>query len=598
MGIIDSFYVALGFKNDPSGLNEFKKQAEGVKDSVLSMGNVITAAVAGYAVKGIAEIGSTFEQNKIVIAGFLSGLGLSSDFNAGLKDADKTIQSIVKAAATLPGEAEEYVQVFKVALPFVQQAIPGGSIEQITDFTNQLTAVGKTFGIAASVIGHEADALLGPQGRASIRFPLFVQLQSFMRKLPGQANLTAESFNRMTQPERLQLMAGAFKLLGPMLDASSKSFDAMWGAAVSAFKQIVRFTTEPLFEGMKKGLDALNATFFDTNGQLTEFGQEVVDIGKMIGYVITRALSFGGGLIAMLFRMRGIGTVLKVLFGVLIPVATMLAFKNLTGKVLSLVFGLQKLKVAMVADMLIMGALAIAVFLIAEDLWSFAHGVDSVTGLLVEKWGPALYIIIGALALLVGGMAAVAVASNVTAIAMALSWIAALAPILLVIAAVALLAKAIFDISRHWNTFKLALKLPLAKIKDMAPGMENEHFADQVRAAMGESWDAEETGIQRAKDLRSGKTAPGVMPTASQYALQYGARGEDVHWQSYEPGRHGSSVPSADEYAKSDYYGGHSAPQFNIQNLEVKANDTDQLNKELQKKYRQTIRNVRGKKQQ
>src|ERR1700690_4482789 len=101
------------------------------------MGTAITGLVAGLAIHEIAKIGSTFEQNSIQIAGFLSALSNGkTGYAEGLVEARDVIQQITNDAAKLPGEAEEYIEVFKAGYPFVQGAMPGGSLQQMTDFTN------------------------------------------------------------------------------------------------------------------------------------------------------------------------------------------------------------------------------------------------------------------------------------------------------------------------------------------------------------------------------------------------------------------------------------------------------------------------------
>ena len=383
--VIDELWIRLGIRAEGDGLKNIKSQVNEAKQSLLSAGTALKAFITGFAVKEIADIGSTFEQNQIQIAGFLSALGQSSDFNAGLKDAADTINSITLAAAKLPGEADVYIEVFKSGLPFVQAALPGASLGRMTDFTNHLTAIGKAMKLPADLIGREISEILAPgQGNAQKRLPLFRMFLPLMQQLQGQAHLTAESFNAMTAPKRAELLMGVFGKLQPMLDASSNSFDAMWGGAVSNLKQITRMMSKPLFEGMKKGLDQINNLLFDKKGRLTPFAQHIVDgVQKAMGY-LTQFMELGGQLIRWFATSRVGAAALKTALGLLGLALAGLAVEKTVGSFTKLLGLLTNMKA------LLGGALFTAIALIAEDLYQFYTGGNSVTGLLVEKFAPAL----------------------------------------------------------------------------------------------------------------------------------------------------------------------------------------------------------------
>jgi hypothetical protein len=460
--IIDEFWVALGIKPDPEGFKQIHRQVDEAKESLLSVGGAMKAFVAGMAVKEIASIGSTFEQNRIQIAGFLSALGQSSDFNAGLHDAEGVIAQITKDAALLPGEAQEYIEVFKAGFPFVKAAMPGGSLKDMTDFTNQLTAIGKTFGLDAGLIAREFDHMLSAgKGQASLRLPLFRQLMAFMRNVPGQAKLTAESFNAMTAPARLHLLQSTFKQLQPMLDASASSFDAMYGAAVSMVKQLTRVTTAGLFDQIKRGLDQINHLFFNDDATLTDFGKNFVEGAKTIIRWISQIISMLGGMAMWLVKSEVGSKLLKVaLVGLGLALAALALEGTISsfGKLFSVLFNIKRL---------LTGALFVAIALIAEDLYVFSQGGDSVTGMLVKKFGPGLMKVVGivgvlgllflrfpvlmnrvgfsigmmigrvmlALGPLLGTIIRIGVVSLVTGARMAASWAMALGPLLLIAAA-------------------------------------------------------------------------------------------------------------------------------------------------------------------
>jgi hypothetical protein len=570
VSIIDSFFVALGFKTDTAGLDAFEKRAYSVKDSILSMGNIITAAVAGFAAKGIAEIGSTFEQNKIQIAGFLSALGLSSDFNAGLRDAQGIIQQITIDAAKLPGEAEDYIQVFKANAAYLKNGLPGANVNQIADFTNKLTAVAKTVAsnLDAAQIARESAQLLAVQGRAGGHNVLWQRLIPFLMQVKGQANITAQSFNAMTQPKRVELLQAAFAKLQPMLDASASSFDAMWGAAVSAFKQITRLTTAPLFEGMKKALDRINGAFYDSNGQLTALGQKVVDAGKRISYLITRLVTVAAEaahdfalVVGWVGKFRVATIASKVALAALASVVAGIMAQKVLGRLLGIAGALMKLRFAVIANTALIGALAVAIFLIAEDLWGFFHGAQSVTGLLVDKWGPALYVVIGALALLSAAFLAVAVASKAAAIKTALSWTLSLAPFLLIIAAIATAIKMFDDLRTHSGFFNDQMR----KIGNSLSGT-----IGSVAHMFGVEGEGPKFGGGAATDMRGG----GVLASPPSTAAEAQA---PAAW---------TGLPAFGGSGSVTNYNSH------VDKVEIKTDDPEKMAKEY---HRRVIRNHQSK---
>lgn len=449
-GVIDQFFVALGFRIDERGAKDFKKKTDEAKEQLLSVGTAIKAFIAGQAIRGIASIGSSFESNTNAIAAMLATLGKSSDFNAGLVDAEKTINRIVLDAAKLPGTAEEYIEVFKMGLPSLIDAMPGASADEIAAFTNRLTAIGTSIlQVDAPQLGRDLQLMLGSIGRAGGHVKTFAQLLGYLKKLPGQANLTAQGFNAMSQPARLKLLQDV--LFNPNLSAGLKraetSFDAMAGAAKSMVTTLVRKSTIPLFEGMKTGLDELNKMFFTADGELTPLGKDIVDTIKTISEWVFKLVRAGGGFIKMLLESEHGTKILKV---GLVALGSALAGLALT-KAIDLFSKLTK--ILLNPKLLLIGALAVAIALIAEDLYVFLKGGKSVIGMLKNKFPVAFALVAGGLTALAALFVALKLAAVASAIAAALSWAAPLAPILLVIGAIGLLIGMFVLAYKKWPAF-------------------------------------------------------------------------------------------------------------------------------------------------
>ena len=73
--ILESFFVALGFQVDTSGLEEMKKKTEELRDSALKVGAVFTGAAAGIGllVQGVASSMGDLDIAAVTTAGEAAG---------------------------------------------------------------------------------------------------------------------------------------------------------------------------------------------------------------------------------------------------------------------------------------------------------------------------------------------------------------------------------------------------------------------------------------------------------------------------------------------------------------------------------------------
>lgn len=238
----------------------------------------------------LGEIGSEYETIQARLGGMITAFGFSPNFLAGLKEARRTTEKIYADAAVLPGEAEEYVEIFTTGLPFVKEAL-GGTLDQMTAFTNKYGAIAASMKIdAAEAAFHLTRMLSTGKGTAMMRLSMFRNLLPYMRTIKGQADLTTKSFNAMTAPERAQLLVQAMKKLDPMIEKMKTSWDAVTGAMKTSLRQTMRWASEPLFESMKRSMMRVANLLLDSNGQLTIFGMKVVAAGNKISAHIGAAL--------------------------------------------------------------------------------------------------------------------------------------------------------------------------------------------------------------------------------------------------------------------------------------------------------------------
>jgi hypothetical protein len=299
--------LASGVKQLPSAFSSLGGTASSVFTSIGSSVSSVAgllfnlpAAIAGIGfgalAVGAATLGDDFEKTQLRIAGFVTALGRTKDIDQGLAVAAVAMERIRVAAAILPGEAQDYLEVFQAGLPVINSAI-GGTMQQMTDFSNKFTAVTNVLGVDSAQAGRDLNLMLqAGHGRAGVAVKSFARMLPFMRQIEGQANLNAKAFNAMTQPERAELLTAAMGKLQPMLDKAANTFDAMKGAAISNVKNISRLATVPLFEGMKDGLKAFNNLLSDNEGNLTALGSRVVGIGRFFSEGIVTGLKMAANL--------------------------------------------------------------------------------------------------------------------------------------------------------------------------------------------------------------------------------------------------------------------------------------------------------------
>jgi len=446
--ILDEFFIALGFKVDPAGIAQVERSVATAKASLMSLGASVHASSAkmragvlsyasglglaaagiGAMVTGAVMVGNQWEQNKIQIAGFLNALGVSGTFEEGLTEASRVMQKIVKDAALLPGTAQEYIDVFKTAFPVIKEAMKGSTVNQMVEFSNRLAAYGKSQNLDSGTTGRETQMLLAAHGRAGGHNVLWQRMQALLPKAADGTALDPTAFNALSQAKRFEIINAALVKLDPMLKASAKSFDAMWGAVESTFSVITRLATEGLFEAVKIGLGKINDALFDSDGELTAFGREIVADGKLL-------VKWGGQLVD--------------------------TAGNIIGWLTDLQGGAKKAMIAGALMFLVwlfpIAALSLGIALLVEDIDTFREGGQSVTGWLVDRLDPALKAIAWSLAAVAAGFALLATEASAAAIKTALAWITATLPLFFTILAIGAVGVAAYELLADWQVITTGL---------------------------------------------------------------------------------------------------------------------------------------------
>lgn len=279
-----------------SVLNQIKSSASSAMSSFGAMKNMVLAGAAGIGlgaiVNGIIEVGAQAEQTSLVLGGMLTAFGYAGDLTSGMQQASGVMESIERAAAALPGEAQEYVEVFQAGfslmqtrlIPQMNDSLLAGmremtgeqlptALDQMAGFSNQMTAIGRTFQIDAGQIGRDMNLMLS--GRAGVGSRTFSALLPYMQQVEGQAGLTAISFNHLTDAQRVDVLVKGMAKLRPMLQGAATTWDAITGSIKTTVNQTIRGATLPIFNEIKSVAQEVSTA-------LDHWKPTIVSLGAMI----------------------------------------------------------------------------------------------------------------------------------------------------------------------------------------------------------------------------------------------------------------------------------------------------------------------------
>ncbi len=291
-----------------SAIRETAASALGMKGQIAS---ALGAIGVGIGFKEILDLSSNFEDTALSIAGNIKAFDLAPTFDKAREAATGALETIDAMAAKLPGEADQYIQVFKTALP---KAIESGlgSVKEVADFTSKYTAVAVSNQIDAMQAGMDLMRLLGGQAGLDVRTwqtinPHLKMTKDLMKELGSKAkgvaegaSLSAEMFNKLSIGTRRKLIEDVIGKFDQQLTAAGDTFSAKMGEITSRVKKIIRIASTPMFEGAKNALTKINE-YLEKNGDklrdtLNEMFQKIAEYLPKVVDLLKFALDHAEGI--------------------------------------------------------------------------------------------------------------------------------------------------------------------------------------------------------------------------------------------------------------------------------------------------------------
>ncbi len=216
---------------------------------VAAAGLAAGAAAAGLRglVYGVTNLNAQARETAIGIAGMLQAGGAVGSFEEGMGRAGAVLTQIRRDADALPGEAQDFVNVFRTALPSVLDAGVSSALDA-SRFTNQFGAVAVAFQVDSGQAGRDLRQLM--QGRAGADVAMWNNLQSLIGK-------SAKEFNHLTAPARLAALQSAVGRYSDMISAYGGTFGTALSTVESKAKDLLRTASAPLYESATRHLQEL-----------------------------------------------------------------------------------------------------------------------------------------------------------------------------------------------------------------------------------------------------------------------------------------------------------------------------------------------------
>ncbi len=201
--------------------------------------------------QGIGRLNAEAESTGITLAGMMQANGATGSWGQSMRVAGDVMSQIRRDANELPGEAQDFIEVFRGGLP---RAIASGMTDPaaIARFTNRMGAVGIAHGIDAQQIGRDTNLMLMGHAGAQVR------MWGVLEPIIGR---TAHQFNAMTAPERVRALDGALGHFRPMIAAYGDTWETATSTARGHLRDLLRVGSAPLFSALKSHLQGANHWF-------------------------------------------------------------------------------------------------------------------------------------------------------------------------------------------------------------------------------------------------------------------------------------------------------------------------------------------------
>ena len=237
-------------------------------------------------VRSGVQFNATLEDSKNKVAGLMA-LAKNTDFNDELANAGMLMEHLEKAAAKLPGETSQYVEMLSLIAQPVAQAKLG--LKELEQLTISATSTALTMHIDPGQAARDIEGALNGVFNSRDRFTGPLLAARGFRGEEGRSR-----FNALDAGTRAKEVMAAFNApqLQAMGAALGKSFSGVFSTMMDTWHQFERAIGKPLFERLGEQITKLNAWFDENKAKIGEVAEKIGGVLVVAFDVVVKAIQF------------------------------------------------------------------------------------------------------------------------------------------------------------------------------------------------------------------------------------------------------------------------------------------------------------------
>lgn len=389
--VIDDLLVRLGFDADTSGADRFDGSLNNVLGTVGKLGAAVVGAgalIGGFLGKSLVDTASQFEQFETQL----------TTIEGSSEKAKESLDWISEFGARTPYDVAQVTDAFVKLKSYGLDPINGGLLESIG---NTAAAMGKSLTQGVEAV---ADAVRGENERLK-EFGIVGSKDKSTGEITYTYDYNGQAFEKTVDNDSKQIQGALQEIFDEKFRGGMEAMSKTWAGTLSNMGDTwtmmqLKIMNNGLFDRMKDGLNDIMLWVFDNRDAIDAWanaiGENLVVAWDWLidaAFDAWDAISWVNDALYDLLEVTGLAAHGgKILAGFIALIAA-----NLAGlaalKVISTIMMMARGFALLLSPLALIGGALIAFFLVAQDIYGYINGKDSVIGGLIKDYPQLQYVV-------------------------------------------------------------------------------------------------------------------------------------------------------------------------------------------------------------